>query len=99
MKKTFTMLAVVLIVGRGAAIAQSKTELPPPPPPPPAPAKIVLHGNDANVSLTYFYEQNPMVSHVHSGDGTVILELKNGKKEKYDLANDAEKRVSWKNIK
>ncbi|HEX2532572.1 MAG TPA: M56 family metallopeptidase [Chitinophagaceae bacterium] len=57
-----------------------------PPPPPPVPAVVPARGNDD------FFKRNPSVRSVHWKNDRIILQLKNGKDEQFDLSNSADMR-------
>ena len=92
MKKTLTMLALLLASGSWQANAQSEKELPPPPPPPPPPAvNMTAPDLPPYSSLDKFYKTNPSVDKLQSLDNKIVIKLKNGKKEEYNLRNETEK--------
>lgn len=93
MRKTLTMLVLLLATGSWRAHAQTDKEMPPPPPPP-LPPTVSMSTPDLSSygSLDKFYKMNPSVANVQSRESKISLGLKNGEKEEYDLRNEKEKK-------
>src|SRR6266508_2228356 len=70
-----------------------KEKLPPPPPPPPKPLITASMKPAAPVTIDKFYKKNPSVANVYSEkDRKIIIDLKDGTKEKYNMCEDREKK-------
>jgi hypothetical protein len=88
MKKLTSYLPVFAIAVMSAVTAYSQKEPPPPPPPP----KVIMKHPGA-VTVKEFYKLNPSVSKVYAiEDKEIMIVLKDGTKEKYDIKNETEKR-------
>jgi hypothetical protein len=86
MKKLTSYLPVFGIAVMSAVTAYSQKEPPPPPP------KVILKHPGA-VTVKEFYKLNPSVSKVYAvEDKEIMVVMKDGTKEKYDIKNETEKR-------
>jgi hypothetical protein len=97
MKKTFSFLIMVFVGGIMISKAQSEKTVPPPPPPK-EPPKVDIKKfqppvpSDAAKSSKAFMKRNPAVANIWMEEYLTIIKFKSGKKEKYDLKNEAEKK-------
>lgn len=84
--KTLTVIAVTAIMFVTKAEAQKQ----PPPPPPPVPAAATV---DAPVKVDVFLKNNPTIKDVYQEKkDLLIVKLKNGTVEKYNMADINEKK-------
>ena len=83
MKRSIAIFFCIAVCGP-TVFAQEKK---PPPPPPPPPAQIIKYVIvPPAAELDRFYAKNPSVSKVYyQKKGELIIDLKNGKQELYDL--------------
>jgi hypothetical protein len=89
-KLTFYLpgFAIALIT----SISAYSQKEPPPPPQPPEPPKIVMK-HPGKITVDEFYKRNPSVSKVYAkGDKRIMIELKDGTKEKYNIKDEKEKK-------
>jgi hypothetical protein len=84
--KILTVIAVAAITIATKAEAQKKP--PPPPPPPPVP---IFANNDAPAKMNEFLKDHPAVKDIYfEKKNLLVVELKNGKTEKYNMADSDE---------
>jgi len=92
MKRKIAMLTALILVAVVAINAQSEKQKPPPPPK----VDIVKFQPPVSVGIASqkeFLKKNPDVSDINWQETkTIILKLKSGKEEKYNLTNEAEKK-------
>lgn len=80
-----TVIAIAAITFAAKAEAQKK-----PPPPPPKP---VIENNDAHAKMNAFLKNNPVVTDIYfEKKNLLVVKLKNGKTEKYNMADSDEKK-------
>jgi NurA-like 5'-3' nuclease len=94
MKRIFSMMVLLFIIGVVNSIAQSeKKETPPPKEPPKVDIKKFKPpvATEAVKSNNAFFKRNPTVANIWIEDNLTIIKLKSGKKEKYNLKNETEK--------
>ena|SRR5690242_1354714 len=83
--RTLTVIAIAVIMFVTKADAQKK-----PPPPPPVPA---VENNDPHAKVEEFLKNNPAVKDIYREEkNLLVVQLKNGKTEKYNMANSDEKK-------
>jgi hypothetical protein len=88
MKKLTFYLPAFAIAMISSIGAYSQKEPPPPPPPP----KIVMK-HPGTVTVDEFYKKNPSVSEVYAAENKrIIIELKDGTKQQYNIKNEMEKK-------
>ena len=94
MKKLSLYLAAFAFTVISSINAYSqKDPVPPPPPPPPKPPKAMTKEAHARLGVDEFYKNNPSVSHIYAvDDGRIIIELRSGVKEKYNVDDETEKK-------
>jgi hypothetical protein len=70
-----------------------KEQIPPPPPPPPEPPVFVsIKSAVPTITIDKFYKNNPSVAKAYTEkDKKIIVELKDGTKEKYNILEEKEK--------
>ena len=85
MKKSIAMFFFVVFAG---IVSHAQEKNPPAPPPPPPKAEIVKYIIlPPAEELNRFYAKNPSVSNAYYNENRqLVVELKNGKKELYNLA-------------
>lgn len=93
MKKTLTGLIALLFIGAGAANAQSEKQIKPPPPPPPPPKVELTKYVPPIIESKEFIRRNPSVANIEWSTEKIIVRLKDGKTENYDLRNETEKKA------
>ena len=97
MKKVFSVLAMLFIAGLMISNAQSEKKPPPPPKEPPKvdikkfKPPVVVKSEFAKENYA-FLKRNPTVANIWIEDNLTIIKLKSGKKEKYNLKNELEKK-------
>ena len=73
--------------------SQEEQLSPPPPPPPKPPISASMKPAGPAVTIDKFYENNPSVAKIYrEKDKKIIIELKDGAKEKYNMLEKNEKR-------
>ena len=103
MKKILLLFLLICFTGTLTLFAQTDKKVPPPPPPPKEEVKrevkkvemvkftppiAVIKEKDAEE----FYSRNPSVSEIARQGNSLLVKLKNGTKEKYNLENEKEKK-------
>jgi hypothetical protein len=94
MKKILSLFSMLLVIGTSISNAQTEKTVPPPPPPKVNITKFkapVL--NEAGKSNNEFMKRNPTVANIWQEENITIVKLKLGKKEKYKLENEIEKKT------
>ena len=99
MKKILSMLVMLFIIGAVNINAQSEKEkLPPPPPAPKEIPKVDITkfkppaSNETIRSNNAFFKRNPTVANVWLDGTKTLIKLKSGKREEYNLTNEAERK-------
>lgn len=87
--KKIKMLMVIAIAAI-TLVTKADAQRKPPPPPPPVPT---YENMDANAKMNEFLKNNPTVKDVYfEKKNLLVVELKNGKTEKYNMTDGDEKK-------
>ena len=97
MKSIASLITVLFITGTLNSHAQSEKNVPPPPPPKEPPNVDIRKFKPPVLSESAkqnnaFLKRNPTVATIWQEENTTIIRLKSGKKEKYNLKNETEKK-------
>lgn len=93
MKKIIFKLCLFAIAATTTAKSFSqKAEVPLPPPPPKPPVSVSIEAIGPVITIDKFYKNNPSVARAHAEkDKKVIIELKDGTKERYNIHEEKER--------
>ena len=94
MSKIIFKLSAFVIASMITTNTFSQTEqIPPPPPPPPKPpVSVSIKPGGPAITIDNFYKNNPFVAKAYAEkDKKIIVELKDGTKEKYNILEEKER--------
>ena len=93
MKKIiFKLSAFAMAVAIATNSFSQKEQIPPPPPPPKPPVSVSIKLAGPAITIDEFYKNNPSVAKAYTEkDKKIIVELKDGTKEKYNILEEKER--------